>query len=1017
MEKSGLMSRGSNLIFSVLLILLWNTGWSQNKSYVTPAGAGLMNGTSWENAYPGTRVQTAINKPGITEVWVKKGTYTTDSTSTGNVSSFWKMKNGVTIYGGFSGTESSTDDRTDYRHGGSNETVLSAVLSSMWTWNIFNNEYSATFSSLNSSAILDGFTFFYSMYGAISNSGDPASIFSPTIRNCTFVTNWDGAIKNYYSSPTISNCTFTENNRGVPYSIDNKGGGGAIYNLRSSPSIQSCVFTSNTAYGYGGAIFDSVNSSPDIICCTFTSNHAYTRVGFQGQLYQEGLGGAIYNDASSPSSIISCLFYSNTSDAGGGAFFNKATYPMIQVSPPPAEYISNCTFYNNQTSANGGAIYNSGSVFAMANSVIRGNISSAGFGNNFFVDDAFFVLATSCYSNGTNDVAGSGNFTFYPDYSATTDDPMFVNSATGDLRLYSGSPCVNTGYAFPYLPPLDVRGKPRVQNNYVDMGANEWTGGTDPMTQSSWTGALGNNWNTPGNWSTGFVPKYWRLCDVTIPDVTIDPVVDQDIADTALVRNLNIESGAVLTIAPGSAFTVTGSLTNSAGTDGLKIVSDATGTGSLIQHTLGVSATVERYMNNADWTDSRDGWHFLSSPVVSQAISPAFTMSPVATGPYDFYCWHEPLNVWVNYKHQSTGGGAAPFFDAVNGSANFSVGRGYMAAYDAEGVKSYAGTLNAENVTVSGLTISGSTQTNRSWHLLGNPFASALSWDVDDAWNRVNISGVAKVWNESIQDYSDITSEPPSIIPVANGFMVQVSSGTGSLTIPVSRQVHSAQPYYKSALPVIRLIARNLSSGNAKESSVWFNPDATTGFDLLYDGAFLAGHGPLFYSVAGVEHLSTNSLPEVDGTLQVPFDFIKNDGTAFTIEAKMISGIDGAVILNDLKTGASQDLTGNPLYAFTAASGDNPSRFVVTFAHTGFNETNSQNTISIYTAGNTIRINNRTGKGRGEVFVYNLMGQHIASASLNGNPTCELNLNVPAGCYLVKVVTPEVMEMRKIVLR
>ena len=469
------------------------------------------------------------------------------------------------------------------------------------------------------------------------------------------------------------------------------------------------------------------------------------------------------------------------------------------------------------------------------------------------------------------------------------------------------------------------------------------------------------------------------------------------------MANLKINSGASLTIGPLDYLTVNGTLTNSAGNGGLVISSDASGTGSLLNNTAEVSALVKRYMNNADWSVLNDGWHLLGSPVASQAISPAFTTDPAAD--YDFYCWDEPTNLWVNYQNMSGGGGTAPFFDVVNGSTNFTVGRGYLAAYKTEGTKVFSGTMNVANIDISGLTITGSTQPHRSWHLLGNPYASALTWDATGNWNLVNISGVAKVWNEAIQDYSDITSTPSSAIPATNGFMVQVSSGTGSLTIPAAKRAHSSQPFYKSTFPSLILIARNTSAGNAKESSVYFNPDATPGFDLMYDGDFLAGYGPRFYSVAGSEHLSTNSLPDVGGTVQIPFDFIKNEGTNFTIEAESISGITGPVILNDLKTGASQDLTLNPLYAFTAAPGDNPSRFLVTFSHVGMDGPKGENTISIYTSGNMVYIQDKTGNSHGKVFVYNLTGQRLMQQELAASGISQISLSAPTGYYIVKVVT------------
>jgi len=59
------------------------------------------------------------------------------------------------------------------------------------------------------------------------------------------------------------------------------------------------------------------------------------------------------------------------------------------------------------------------------------------------------------------------------------------------------------------------------------------------------------------------------------------------------------------------------------------------GTGSLIvNESVTGDITMERYMNDADWTNWQDGWHFLSSPVETQAIDPNFITDPITE--YDF---------------------------------------------------------------------------------------------------------------------------------------------------------------------------------------------------------------------------------------------------------------------------------------------------------------------------------------------------------------------------------------------
>ncbi|MFZ4520122.1 MAG: T9SS type A sorting domain-containing protein [Bacteroidales bacterium] len=466
-------------------------------------------------------------------------------------------------------------------------------------------------------------------------------------------------------------------------------------------------------------------------------------------------------------------------------------------------------------------------------------------------------------------------------------------------------------------------------------------------------------------------------------------------------NNLTI-NGGVLIVSSGTALTVTGTpgtLINNALASALIIKSG----GSLIQSSANVSATIERTISA--WTDATHGWHFLSSPVASQAIDPAFTNATPAN--YDFYAWWEPTNTWVNYKNTTTAPtwATANVLGGTSGAGNFIPGKGYLVSYAATDTKQFTGTLNKDNIAVTNLPIS--TGTNKGWHLLGNPFSSAITWGTN--WSLNHISATAKIWKESTASYIDISSG--GVIPALNGFMVQVNTGFGgnnSLNIPASARVHDATAWLKSTeTPSVVLVANDMAGQTAQESVVRFDNAATASFDPEFDANFLPGYAPLFYSVAGEDHLSTNTLPENGGIVQIPFDFVKNDGVDFTIEAKTISSIIGAVILTDLKTNATQDLTQNPIYTFSSAAGDTPARFKLTFGQVGIGEAQKDKLFNIYAANNSIMLSCKTGNASGNVFVYNMVGQLVAQQELSGSTLTRVNLNAGTGYYLVKVVTSE----------
>lgn len=712
-------------------------------------------------------------------------------------------------------------------------------------------------------------------------------------------------------------------------------------------------------------------------------------------------------------------------NAGGGGFWdgtvNVSNVLIVNAPPPPNVWINEIHYDNTGADAdefievvlenagnysladfaiylvngNGGVIYNTKTLdqFTVGSSYGNFAIYSYNFGSNIFQNGAPDGMAVAYQG-----ILIPGQFLSYEGaftgVGGAVDGVLSVN--IGVSQAGSGPIGYSLQLAGAGTQYTDFFWRPEAQN----------TNGTINNLQSfsaatTWNGSVDSDWDNASNWSNG-LPVFGS--QVTIPAVTNLPVL----SSVTTVGDLLIESGAGLTIQTSGSLTVSGTLTNNAGSTGLMIKSGATGTGSLINSTASVNATMERYMSNADWSNWQDGWHFLGSPVASQAISPAFTIDPATS--YDFYLWNEPTNEWVNFKNQDGGGGTAPFFDVVNGSNNFTLGRGYMAAYDTEGVKTFAGALNVADVPRTDLGIS--VGNNKSWHLLGNPFSSALTWDASAAWGLTNIAGVFKIWNEANQSYTDLTSSPSTVIPATNGFMVQVSEGTGSLTIPAAKRVHSSQAFYKSTVSGMMLTARSHTAGNAQEARIVINSDATAGFDLMYDSEFLAGHAPTFHSLAGEIKLSTNSLPELPAETEIPFTFIKNQDNQFSIEASGFESISAIPYLIDLKTGTSQNLAENPMYSFTSQDGDAPGRFLLKFTAVGIPGVPGSESLQAWVNSNILYVMN-TGASKASVEVYNLHGQLVAVKE-TGQGLQSLPVNVPPGTYLVRMTSEGATATRKI---
>jgi hypothetical protein len=222
------------------------------------------------------------------------------------------MKPAVPIYGGFNGTETSLGQRNWV----SNVTTLSGDIGTPGVSD--DNCYHVVRGS--NEGILDGFT----ICAGNGNGSGPdhqrraGGLYcdgtSPTVRNCTFTTNYalyGGAIETLMGAlPVIEDCLFT-NNTAVH--------GGAIANDVTRPTIRRCVFIGNSATSQAGAIHNQFSASPTISNCIFSANTASDQ------------GGALVN-VGGAQDIRNCTFRGNSSAQGGALHNRNGALPNIKAS-------------------------------------------------------------------------------------------------------------------------------------------------------------------------------------------------------------------------------------------------------------------------------------------------------------------------------------------------------------------------------------------------------------------------------------------------------------------------------------------------------------------------------------------------------------------------------------------------------------------------------------------------------------------------------------------------------------
>lgn len=469
------------------------------------------------------------------------------------------------------------------------------------------------------------------------------------------------------------------------------------------------------------------------------------------------------------------------------------------------------------------------------------------------------------------------------------------------------------------------------------------------------------------------------------------------------VKSLTVNAGGNVEIEPGKSLTITGALANS-GT--LRINSDATGTGSLITNgTVSGNATIERYIGA--WGTAAQGWHFLSSPVAGQSFQPEFVPNPPTVNE-DFYLWDEPGSQWVNSKS-----GSDPFtFNEGAFGTTFVTGKGYLVSYASNFTKNFVGVPNTSSVSDIALTYTPASAA-KGWNLLGNPFPSGLTWNVT-AWKPGNttISGTAKIVKSADASYEDITAG--EVIPAMNGFFVYTSAST-TLTIPAGSRTHGSD-WFKQTSTLSKFILKviDLDGQTAQKTQLILNPDASAGFDFLYDSEFLPFLAPSLYTVVEGKQLSTNSIPTITGNMLVPVHFVKNNGSNFVLEAENVSAFGTEINLVDKKTGIVTNLNQNPTYSFTSENGDDPARFDLHFGLVGLSEQAQSTQLKAYVSNGRLYF---PLKGDATLEVIDLQGRKLTQTKMSGTGLTSYPMSLTAGAYIVRLRSETGIQTAKVIVK
>jgi len=460
----------------LLVIMVLCSGLSaiaQNTYYVNASNSSPGDGLSWGGAFADLQQALAVASSGD-QIWVSKGVYKPTADPANREATFL-LKNGVEVYGGFVGTESTLDGRNWQ----TNVTVLSGDIDGddTGTDGIITdpvnqikggNSYTVvTASGVSSTAVLDGFVI-------TGGSADDAAAGN------TAAEKTGGGIYNSTGSPTLRNLDIRGNQS------DGHGAGiyisGGITKLTGSKIRNNRGISATAAYGGGIYITGGKLAVVNTEIANNTASH----------------GGGFQDWGLSESTLTNVLVYGNTAvgSAGCGGVRGRQDCKLT---------LTNVTIVGNRAAGAGPGLQSPTTHnLTVHNSIVWGNLDLDG-----------VVVANS--NSGTVNVGshnliqttatGVGNITGIP--SGLTVDDIFVASSDGNYALLAGNLAIDAGsnerlwegiqLAEGHSNPMpgnladaawgtDLAGGARILTNTVDLGAYEHIPSAVPALRVFWNG-------------------------------------------------------------------------------------------------------------------------------------------------------------------------------------------------------------------------------------------------------------------------------------------------------------------------------------------------------------------------------------------------------------------------------------------------------------------------------------------------------------------------------------------------
>ncbi|MDO7847830.1 alpha/beta hydrolase fold domain-containing protein [Hymenobacter sp. M29] len=402
---------------------------------------------------------------------------------------------------------------------------------------------------------------------------------------------------------------------------------------------------------------------------------------------------------------------------------------------------------------------------------------------------------------------------------------------------------------------------------------------------------------------------------------------------------------------------------------GLTLLSDASGTALVTPGTgtVQLPLTIQRYLDPS--ANPGPGYRHLTIPLLNTTVNSFATASFTPTLNFAYNTSARPdlvtpfPTVFAYDQQRALTSPATSYAEFDKGwfvpqpsataggpSNNYTLGKGFTVNVGAGQTMSFTGALYGNGAPYS-TTLPAAATPTAGWHLVGNPFASALNWDgvaiPAGMSSAMYIFVSTSQYAGNYRTYVNGVGGAGATIPLGQGFFVRsLAASPVTLTFPLAARITdfaaaNAQTVQRStadARPQLRLtLAAAATPAQADEAYLYQEAGATAAADAAFDAVKLPNPSGLnLATVAQGEALAINGLPVVGAPATVPLALgVPAPGSYVLTAAQLANYAPGALTLTDALTGTRTALAAGTRYAFSVAGTTAPGRFALELSAAG----------------------------------------------------------------------------------